>query len=58
MKFSDLFLPKIARSDPEARKKAVLQESNPELLKKVMKNDSDQEVRLLATKRLGELESA
>ncbi len=45
MKFSDLFLPKLARSDPKVRKKAVVQEKNAELLKKVIQNDSDPEVR-------------
>ena len=55
MKFRDLFLPKIARSDPKVRKKAVMEESNPDLLKKVIKNDSDQEVRQVARKRLQRL---
>jgi hypothetical protein len=52
MKFSDLFLPKIARSDPEVRKKAVMKEKNPGLLKQVGKKDTDPEVRRLALKRL------
>ena len=55
MKFRDLFLPKIARSDPKVRKKAVMEESNPDLLKKVIKNDSDKEVRQVARKRLQRL---
>ena len=55
MKFRDLFLPKIARSNPNVRKKAVLQESNTELLAKVIKNDPDQEVRQIARKRLQRL---
>ena len=45
MKFRDLFLPKIARSDPKVRKEAVLEETNVELLAKVIENDSDKEVR-------------
>jgi hypothetical protein len=57
MKLRDLFLPKIARSDPETRKKAVGQESNIQLLKKVIENDSDAGVRRLANKRLAELEA-
>jgi hypothetical protein len=57
MKFSDLFLPKIAHSDPKVRKKAVAGESNPELLKKVLKNDSNPEVRKTAEKRLKELQT-
>jgi hypothetical protein len=55
MKFSDLFLPKIARSDPEVRKSAVKNEKNVELLKNVSKKDSDPDVRNLAVKRLNEL---
>ena len=55
MKFSDLFLPKIARSDPEVRKEAVRNEQNVELLKNVSKKDSDPDVRNLALRRLDEL---
>ena len=55
MKFSDLFVPKIARSDPNVRKKAIAAESNPELLKKVIQNDSHPEVRQAAQKRLQEI---
>ena len=55
MKFSDFFLPKIARSNPDVRKAAVRDETNVELLKKVSKNDSDQEVRDLAAQRVNEL---
>ena len=57
MKLSDLFLPKIAHSDPKIRRKAVAKESNSELLKKVVKNDSDPEVRKAAQKRLQEIKS-
>jgi len=55
MKFSDIFLPKIARSDPEVRKKAVENESNVQLLEQVIEKDSDQGVRELARKRIEEL---
>ena len=55
MKFRDLFLPKIARSDPKVRKEAVLEEEDPNLLKKVVENDSDPEVRRTADMRLKEL---
>ncbi len=55
MKFSDIFLPKIARSDPEVRKQAVAAEIDVELLKRVVENDSDQEVRDLARKRIKEI---
>jgi hypothetical protein len=55
MKFSDIFLPKIARSDPEVRKKAVENEIDVELLKKVLQNDSNPEVREVAQKRIHEL---
>ena len=55
MKFRDLFLPKIARSDPSVRKKAVMAERNTGILKKVIENDSDKEVRQAARKRLQRL---
>ncbi len=55
MKFRDLFLPKIARSNPEVRKRAVMDEQNAEILKKVIQNDSDQAVRDAARKRLQRL---
>ena len=55
MKFSDIFLPKIARSDPEVRKKAVAAEIDVELLKRVIENDSNPEVRELAQQRIKEL---
>ena len=57
MKFKDLFLPKIARSNPNVRKKAVLAEKNPQVLKGVIKNDSDKGVRGTAIKRLKKLNS-
>lgn len=56
MKFSDIFLPKIARSDPAVRKDAVQKEENIQLLKKVIENDSDREVRDLARQRVAQLE--
>ena len=55
MKFRDLFLPKIARSNPEVRREAVRNETNAELLKKVIANDSEKSVRDSARKRLSEL---
>jgi hypothetical protein len=57
MKFRDLFLPKIARSDPKVRKDAVLEEENTELLARVIKNDPDPDVRQVARKRLQRLSS-
>ena len=57
MKFGDLFLPKIARSDPETRKKAVLKERNVGLLKQVSEKDADPEVRALALRQLESLEA-
>jgi len=57
MKFRDLFLPKIVRSDPNVRKKAVMAERNPEVLKGVIKNDSDKGVRETALKRLKKLKT-
>ena len=55
MKFQDFFLPKIGRSDPEVRKKAVREEINVELLKQVMVKDLDPDVRELAKQRLHEI---
>jgi hypothetical protein len=57
MKFGDLFLPKIARSDPKVRKEAVLKETNVGLLEQVSKKDDDPEVRQLARKQLEALEA-
>jgi hypothetical protein len=57
MKFRDLFLPKIAHSDPEKRKEAIMSESDPTLLKKVIENDSDPDVRQTAESRIKELET-
>jgi hypothetical protein len=57
VKFSDFFLPKIARSDPEVRKDAVRKEKNVSLLKQVIEKDSDAEVRRLAKKQLAKLTS-
>jgi len=56
MKFRDLFLPKIARSDPEVRKDAVRNEINIELLKQVIQKDSDPGVIDLAKNRIQELQ--
>lgn len=52
MKFRDLFLPKIAHSNPEVRIKAIETEENAELLKKVTQNDSDPRVVKAAKNRL------
>jgi hypothetical protein len=57
MKFRDIFLPKIARSDPNVRKKAVMEETNEGVLKNVIQKDSDKEVRQAARKRLQKLQS-
>ncbi len=56
MKFSDLFLPKIVRSDPKVRINAVNQTSDAALLQQVLKNDKSDEVREAAVQRLKELE--
>lgn len=57
MKFSDLFLPKIARSDPKVRIAAVRQEEDIQLLKKVQENDEDPQVREAARMRVVHLET-
>ena len=56
MRFRDLFLPKIARSNTDVRKKAVMKENNKELLSKVIQNDSDKIVRQAARERLERLD--
>jgi hypothetical protein len=55
MKFRDIFLPKIARSDPEVRKAAIREEINVELLKQLVQKESDPEVIDVAVKRIREL---
>lgn len=52
MKFGDFFIPKIARSDPKVREKAVMECTDKELLKRVIQNDKDEHVRQVAKKRL------
>ena len=52
MKLGDLFLPKIARSDPKVREKAVLKCEDKDLLKRVIDNDADEQVRKVAQQRL------
>jgi hypothetical protein len=55
MKLQDLFLPKIARSDPKVRIEAIKHEDNVELLQKVADNDSDPRVAVAARKRIKKL---
>ncbi len=56
MKFRDLFLPKIAHSNPDVRIKAIKDEEDVELLKKVTNNDSDPRVVKAAQSRIQALE--
>jgi rRNA pseudouridine-1189 N-methylase Emg1 (Nep1/Mra1 family) len=55
MKFRDIFLPKIARSDPQVRKAAIREEVNVELLKQLVQKETDPEVIDVAEKRIREL---
>jgi hypothetical protein len=55
MKFSDLFIPKIARSDPKVREQAVMECKDIELLKRVIQNDKDAHVRKAAKQRIEDL---
>jgi hypothetical protein len=57
MKFSDLFIPKIARSDPKVREKAVLECTDCDLLQRVLKNDKDEHVRQVVRQRLEALKA-
>ena len=52
MKFRDLFLPKIAHSDPKVRMDAIANEENVELLQKVADNDTDPRVVKAAQQRI------
>jgi hypothetical protein len=52
MKFSDFFIPKIARSDPKVREQAVMKCKDKELLKRVIQNEKDEHVRQMAKQRL------
>lgn len=52
MKFSDFFIPKIARSDPKVREKAVLVCKDIDLLQRVVQNDKDEHVRKIAKQRI------
>ncbi len=54
MKFSDLFLPKHVRSNPEVRKQAVEKMKDQSLLSQIAENDPDDSVRDLAASRIGE----
>lgn len=58
MKLGDFFLPKIARSDPEVRKEAVLGETDEQLLRTVSEKDESEEVRVAARQRLRELSAS
>jgi hypothetical protein len=55
MAFRDLFLPKLAHSNPEVRKKALMKESDKALIQRVIDNDQDPDVVEAAKKRLEEL---
>ena len=55
MAFRDLFLPKLAHSNPEVRKKAVMSEIDKGVLQRVIENDQDPEVIETAKKRIEEL---
>ena len=55
MKFSDLFLPKIQRSDPESRKAAVKSSNDVNLLRQVIEKDVDPGVCSEAKRRLQEI---
>jgi len=52
MKLRDLFLPKIAHSNPDVRIEAIKSEENVELLKNVAENDGHPRVVQAAKKRV------
>ena len=55
MAFRDLFVPKLAHSNPEVRKAAVLKEKDKGLLQQVIEKDKDAQVVEAAKQRLHEL---
>ena len=55
MAFRDLFLPKLAHSNPEVRKKAIKGETDTALLQRVVDNDKDPGVVEAAKARIEEL---
>ncbi len=57
MKFGDFFIPKIARSDPKVREKAVLACNDTALLQRVIQNDKDEHVRQVAKQRIEALKA-
>jgi hypothetical protein len=57
MKFSDFFIPKIARSDPKVREKAVLECADIALLQRVIQNDKDVRVQQVAKQRIEALKA-
>lgn len=57
MKFSDFFIPKIARSDPKVREKAVIECVDLALLQRVVQNDKDEHVRQVAKQRIEALKA-
>jgi hypothetical protein len=57
MKLRDFFQPKLAQSNPNVRKKAVMKENDKGVLIKVIQNDSDRNVRRAARKRLQQLDN-
>jgi len=57
VKFSDFFIPKIARSDPKVREKAVIECVDLALLQRVVQNDKDEHVRQVAKQRIEALKT-
>jgi hypothetical protein len=57
MTFGDFFIPKIARSDPKVREKAVLECNDSALLQRVIQNDKDEHVRQVAKQRIEALKA-
>lgn len=55
MKFSDFFIPKIARSDSKVREQAILECKDIELLQRVIANDKDEHVQQVAKQRIAAL---
>jgi hypothetical protein len=55
MRLRELFLPNIFHDDQKIRKKAVMKEKDKYLLKQVVENDKNPEIREMAKMRLQKL---
>ena len=55
MKFSDLFVPRWQKSNPDVRRRAVMRSNDVKLLMQISEQDLDNQVRQAALKRIDDL---